>query len=130
MDEFTMNFFEVFREMVFDKDGNVIAKTSFNPAEQTIAECYNHSVQNGSTVNGKNVFECNTLPPNSFTEEFIDLLREAELKEMAVTTENRLFDFLQTADKICCRISGVYSVKHMNCTDKKLNTVQGIILQL
>ncbi|MDE5861199.1 MAG: hypothetical protein K2H28_03295 [Ruminococcus sp.] len=124
MDEFTMNFFEVFREMVSDSDENDIKKSPFNPAEQTIAECYNYSRQNESTVNKKNVFECNTLPLNSFTEEFIDLLREAELKEMVVTTENGLLDFLQTADKNWCRIVGVCKVSHLT------DTVQGIIIQL
>ena len=124
MDEFTMNFFEVFREMVSDSNGNIMEKPKFNPAEQTIAECYNYSRQNGSTVNKKSVFECHTLPPSSFTEEFIDLLREAELKEMVVTTENGLFDFLRTADRICCRIAGVCKVNHLN------DTVQGIIIQL
>lgn len=123
MDKFTMDFFEIFREMSFDSDGNAVAKP-FNPAEQTAFDCYNYSRQNESTVNGKNVFECNTLPPHDFTEEFIDLLREAELKEIAVTTENGLFDFLQTADKICCRISSVCKVNHLT------NTVQGIIIQL
>ncbi|MDE6835322.1 MAG: hypothetical protein K2J39_13920, partial [Ruminococcus sp.] len=62
MDEFTMNFFEVFREMAFDSDGNVMEKPKFNPAEQTIAECYDYSIQNKSTVNKKSVFECHTLP--------------------------------------------------------------------
>ena len=124
MDEFTMNFFEVFREMVFDSDGNVIQKPPFNPAEQTIAECYNYSRQNESTVNKKSVFECHTLPLNSFTEEFIDLLREAGLKEMVVTTENGLFDFLLTADRNCCRIVGVCKVSHLT------DTVQGIVIQL
>ena len=123
MDKFTMDFFEIFREMSFDSDGNVVAKP-FNPAEQTAFDCYNHSRQDESTVNGKNVFECSTLPPHDFTEEFIDLLREAELKEIAVTTENGLFDFLQTADKICCRISGVCKVNHLT------DTVHGIIIQL
>ncbi len=124
MDKFTIDFFEVFREMVFDKDGNVIAKPTFNPAEQTAFDCYCYSVQNGSTVNGKNIFECNTLPTNKTVDEFIDLLYEAELKEITVTTETGLFDFLQTIYKYGCRINGVCKVNHLT------DTAQGIIIQL
>ena len=124
MNEFTMNFFEIFREMAFDSDGNVIAKP-FNPAEQNAFDCYNNSRQNASKVNGKAVYECDSLPQYDFTAEFIDLLREAELTEIAVTAENGLLDFLQIANDIGCRITGICSVTHTNGT-----IVHGIILHL
>ena len=129
MDKKIEDFFEIIKETVIDAEENG-KPSGFKDGELCAYHCYEESMTDQTTVEGREIIECRKLPPIKDSAEFIDLLHEAGVTEIAITDNTDLISFLHGADGMCCKIGGVCTVARRLNNDEPPEEVQGILLLL
>ena len=129
MDEKIMHFFDIIRDSIVDAEENE-KPMPLNPGEEHAYRCFMDSEVKESSVDDRRVFECAELPELAHEEEFFEMLLDAGIGKIAVTTSEGLLPFLHRADELRWQIRGVCSVAHHTDPNEPPTIVQGIAMYL